>query len=279
MFSYRNLISKSERITEAIKLLRSFGGKTSVTKFARRFAGTSSREEAYMLAEELSKADPRIIVENGFIEYVPLEKKNYILSESSFVILDIEATDSKFPPGRILEIGAYKVKDRKITDAFQTLINPQTSVPKFINELTGISDKMVQKAPIFEQIVPSFLEFLDDSILVAHNTRFDVRFLNYEIGRVYEDYYLLNPSLCTVQLSRKLVPDLENYRLKTIAQHYSIEIENLHRALDDAYATAKIFINLLSELEKLGIRDLEGVKKLKAPKENKLAVQNPSTTG
>ncbi|MCS6873556.1 MAG: exonuclease domain-containing protein [Pyrinomonadaceae bacterium] len=279
MLLHRNLISNSEKIVEAIKLLRSFGGRTSVMKFAKRFANISSKDQAQQFAEELSGKDPRIVVKDGFIEYIPLEKRNYILSESSFVVLDIEATDSKFPPGRILEIGAYKIKNRQIIGKFHSLVNPQTPVPKFIKELTGISDEMVEKSPVFEQLISDFLEFLDDSILVAHNTRFDVRLLNYEIGRTYESYQLLNPSLCTVQLSRKLITGLENYRLKTIANYYSIEIENLHRADDDSYATARIFMNLLSELENLGIKDLEGIKKLKNLKESNATIGNSSAIG
>jgi len=263
MYPRRNLISKSEKVTNAIKLLRSFGGRTSLVKFAKRFWGCSL-PLAFPLIEELSHSDPRIRVSDGFIELVPLEKQNPKLSETSFVVLDIEATDPKFPPGRILEIGAYKVWKKNIIEEFHTLINPGFQIPTFIKGLTGISDGMVEKAPEFSQIVLQLLDFIDDAVLVAHNARFDIRFLNYEIGRIYEDYYLVNPQLCTVQLSRKLLPQLENHRLTTLAQHYSVKIKNLHRADQDAKATAEIFIYLLDELERRGIRDLEGIKKIKS---------------
>ena len=100
-------------------------------------------------------------------------------------------------------------------------------------------------APRFRDVALEFLEFIGDSVLVAHNAHFDMHFLNHEIGRVYEDYRIANPSLCTVQLSRKLLPDIANHKLNTVASHFSIELLHHHRASDDARATAHIFVNLL----------------------------------
>lgn len=280
MYPSPNLISKSERVTEAIKLLRSFGGRTSIVKFAKRFLGDRWKVSPAManflaetLSQELASLDPRIQVNDGFIQLVNLEKQNLLLSDASFVVIDIEATDPKFPPGRILEIGAYKIAKNSIVSEFHTLLNPNMQIPNFIKELTGITDEMVEKAPRFSDIVLALLEFIGDSVIVAHNARFDVRFLNYEIGLIYEDYYLANPHLCTVQIARKVLPELENHRLRTIAEHYSIRIENLHRADEDARATAEIFIHLLEELEKLGIKTLEEVKKIKNLRIEKVTAQ------
>ncbi len=270
MYPSPNLISKSERVNEAIKLLRSFGGKTSIVKFTKRFLGNhwdfSPAMVSFLaetLSQELASLDPRIQVSNGLIQLVNLEKQNLSLADASFVVLDIEATDPKFPPGRILEIGAYKIYKDSIVSNFHTLLNPNMQIPDFIKELTGITDEMVEESPRFIDIASSLLEFIGDSIIVAHNARFDVRFLNYEIGLIYEDYYLANPHLCTVQIARKVLPELENHRLRTIADHFSVKIENLHRADEDARATAEIFIHLLKELEKLGIKTLEELKKIK----------------
>jgi DNA polymerase III epsilon subunit family exonuclease len=115
---------------------------------------------------------------------------------------------------------------------------------------------MVKGAPKFAEIADDFLRFIGDSVLVAHNAGFDMRFLNHEVGRLYEDYRLGNPSLCTVQLSRKLLPDIQNHKLKTLAEHYSVALVNHHRANEDAYATARIFINLLDELKSYGVHDV-----------------------
>jgi DNA polymerase-3 subunit alpha (Gram-positive type) len=122
--------------------------------------------------------------------------------------------------------------------------------------LTGITDEMVRSAPKFSEVADAFLKFIGDSVLVAHNAGFDMRFLNHEVGRMYEDYRLRNPSLCTVQLSRKLLPDIENHKLKTLAEHFSVALVNHHRANEDAYATARIFINLLDQLKTRGVRAL-----------------------
>ena len=106
------------------------------------------------------------------------------------------------------------------------------------------------------------LAFLGDSVLVAHNAQFDMRFINHEISRVYGEYRLANPCLCTVQLSRKLLPDIENHKLKTVAEHYSISLVNHHRASDDAKATAEIFVNLLDMLHLAGVHDIGSIKRL-----------------
>ncbi|GIU82192.1 MAG: hypothetical protein D6687_08590 [Acidobacteria bacterium] len=270
MYPHRNLISKSEKVLEAIKLLKSFGGRTSVTKFAKRFFNFSNLTpaSAILLVESLSRQDPRIVIKDGFVELISLEKKNVKLSEAIFVVFDLEATEAKFPPGRIMEIGAYKIENGKLTDEFKTLVNPETPIAPFVTGLTGISQEMVEKSPKFSDIVLDLLKFIDDAILVAHNARFDFRLLNYEIGLVYKEYELANQHLCTDRLSRKLL-QLENYRLQTIANYYSIKIENPHRASDDALATAMIFMNLLKELENLGIEDFESAKKLKIKQASK----------
>ncbi len=175
----------------------------------------------------------------------------------------METTGAKAPPCRITEIGAYRVKNGKITDEYQTLVNPETRIPLFISQLTGITDSMVRNAPKFCEVAADFLDFIGDSVLVAHNAHFDMHFLNHEIGRIHTDYRVRNPSLCTVRLSRRLLPDVENHRLNTLANHYSVALVNHHRASDDAHATAHIFLNLLEELHKRGVRDLATAKKFK----------------
>jgi DNA polymerase III epsilon subunit family exonuclease len=115
---------------------------------------------------------------------------------------------------------------------------------------------MVSSAPLFAHVAVDFLEFIGGSVMVAHNSGFDMRFLNHEIGRVFPDYKLANPCLCTVQLSRKLLPDIENHKLKTVAAHYEIDLTNHHRAAADALATAHIFVNLLTKMRSEGVSDL-----------------------
>ncbi len=106
---------------------------------------------------------------------------------------------------------------------------------------------MVKRAPVFADVAPQWLDFVSDSVLVAHNAPFDTSFLNHEISRVYPGHRMVNPHLCTVRLSRRALPDLSNHRLDTIANHFSIPIVSRHRAGSDALATAEIFLRVLTE--------------------------------
>jgi DNA polymerase III epsilon subunit-like protein len=116
---------------------------------------------------------------------------------------------------------------------------------------------MVKTAPVFAEIAPRWLDFVSESVLIAHNAPFDTSFLNHEISRVYPGHRMVNPHLCTVRLSRRALPELTNHRLDTIASHFSIPIVSRHRAGSDALATAELFLLLLSKLEaEHGITDL-----------------------
>lgn len=277
---YRNLISDSLLITETIDLLRSHGGRAPVVKVVDYVMkiGKTTPDLAKLLASDLVEKDSRLFLNEDFLELVQKDFSQNILLETEFVVFDLETTGAKTPPCRITEIGAYKIKNGVIVEEFQTLINPETPIPPFITGLTGISDYMVKDAPRFADIAKEFLDFIGDSVLVAHNAHFDVRFLNHEIGRMFEDYRVGNPHLCTVNLSRKLLPDLENHRLHTVAEYYSIFIKNRHRAADDALATANIFCNFLVEMNDAGITALSEAQKLRGERKkfNRFAVKNSS---
>jgi len=200
---YRNLISDSLLITETIDLLRSHGGRAPAVKVIDYVMkmGKTTPDLAKLLASDLVEKDSRLFLNEDFLELVQKDFSQNILLETEFVVFDLETTGAKTPPCRITEIGAYKIKNGAIVEEFQTLINPETSIPPFITGLTGISDHMVRDAPRFADIATEFLDFIGDSVLVAHNAHFDVRFLNHEIGRMFEDYRVGNPHLCTVHLS------------------------------------------------------------------------------
>ena len=254
---YPNLVSDSLLINLTIDLLVSLGGRASAVNVVDFVMKIRKPEPtlAKMLVEDLIDRDPRLqldedqvlLVENG---------RNANITDTPFVVFDLETTGAKAPPCRVIEIGAYKVRNSKIESEFHSLVNPEAPIPAFITALTGISDEMVNEAPLFVGIAPELLEFIGDSVLVAHNAAFDMGFLNHEVGRIYESYRMWNPSLCTVQLSRGLLPQIENHKLKTVAAHFSVELINHHRAGPDAKATAEIFINLLGDLETRGVNDL-----------------------
>ncbi|MGI8641808.1 MAG: 3'-5' exonuclease [Pyrinomonadaceae bacterium] len=265
MLPYPNLISDSLLISETIQLLQSGGGRASAVKVVDYVMKISKPEPglAKLLVADLVNTDPRLRLNDDTLELIEsnFERRNF--AETDFVVFDLETTGAKTPPCRITEIGAYRVQKGKITEEFQTLVNPETPIPMFISQLTGITDKMVKNAPRFPEVTADFLDFIGDSVLVAHNAHFDMRFLNHEIGRIHANYRVANPHLCTVKISRRLLPHIENHRLNTVADYYAVALINHHRATDDARATAHIFVNLLAELQNLGVRDLAAAKRLK----------------
>jgi len=263
---FPNLISESLLISETIQLLEHCGGRAPAIKVVDYVMKIQHPEVdlAKLLVSDLIEIDPRIQLIEDTVELIRTNFERRKLAETDFVVFDLETTGAKTPPCRITEIGAYRIRNGKITEEFQTLVNPETLIPPFIIQLTGISNRMVKNAPKFAEVAADFLDFIGDSVLVAHNAHFDMRFLNHEIGRIYADYRVANQHLCTVQLSRKLLPHIANHRLHTVAEYYSIFIENRHRASDDAFATAKIFCNFLVEMQVRGVSDLAMAKRLKA---------------
>ena len=216
---------------------------------------------AKLLVQDLIDRDPRLRLVEDNVELVQNVFDTKTLLETDFVVFDLETTGAKAPPCRVIEIGAFRVKDGKIVEQFHSLVNPTMPIPAFIAALTGISDDMVKSAPVFSDVAEGFLKFIGSSVLVAHNAGFDMHFLNHEISLIYGEYRVVNPCLCTVQLSRKLLPQIENHKLKTLAEHYSVALINHHRAGDDAKATAEIFINLLEMLSSTGLEDIASIKK------------------
>jgi DNA polymerase III subunit alpha, Gram-positive type len=258
MLPYPNLVSESLLINSTIDLLISLGGSAPAVKvvdYVMRIRDPHP-QFARMLVADLIDRDPRLNLLEDDVHLTEPDHEARELEETGFVVFDLETTGAKAPPCRVIEIGAYLVKNGAIAAEFHSLVNPEMPIPPFIAALTGISDDMVSAAPMFRDIAPRFLEFLGDSVLVAHNIGFDMHFLNHEIGRVYEDYRVGNASLCTVQLSRGLLPQVENHKLKTIANHFSVQLINHHRADEDAKATAEIFINLLDDLKTREITSL-----------------------
>lgn len=260
---YPNLISESLLITETIDFLEAAGGRATAVNVVDYVMKISMPEPdlARLLVSDLVGRDPRLTLCEDTVEFNARNHEVLDLATTGFVVFDLETTGAKAPPCRIIEIGAYRVAGGMLVDEFHTLVNPETAIPPFITSLTGINDMMVRSASKFHEVADAFLDFIGDSILVAHNVPFDLGFLNHEISRIYADYRVANPSLCTVQLARKLLPHIENHKLKTVANYYSIDLLNHHRAGDDALATAKILVNFLADLERLGIPDLGSAKR------------------
>ncbi|MBC7796972.1 MAG: hypothetical protein H7Z37_08875 [Pyrinomonadaceae bacterium] len=268
---HSNLISDSLLISETVSLLKFHGGTLPATQIADEVLRMSNLDEdfAVTLMNDLVGKDSRLRLNGTSIELALPDFHSKILSETDFIVFDTETTGAKPPNARMTEIGAFKVKGGKIVDKFETLLNPLIPIPPFITSLTGISDEMVKTAPRFFEVAPDLLDFIGDAVLVAHNSQFDMGFLNFEIGRVFTGRKLINADLCTVRLSRRLVPNLRNYKLHTVAESFGIEIQNRHRAAGDAIATAEVFINLLNIVNDYGFLDVGSLVKVQNTKINK----------
>ncbi len=174
--------------------------------------------------------------------------------DNDFVVFDIETTGLKTGSDRITEIGAVKVSGGKVTDRWSTFVNPEMPIPQKIVSLTGITDEMVADAPKIEEILPEFLEFCKGSVLVAHNAQFDTGFIKHDAKRLGLSYDFT--SLDTMTLARAMYPELKNHRLDTLTKFHSVVLENHHRAVNDAKATADVFVKMLSELKEKGTEKL-----------------------
>jgi DNA polymerase III epsilon subunit family exonuclease len=268
MRRFANLVSDSTLVQETIDLLRVSGGRANAAEIVDAVFKVSHIDEelAGLLVGDLVKDDRRFrIIDGTTIELQAYDSEAGLLRELDFVVVDIEATGAKMPPNRIIELGAYRIRGGQIVDEFLTLVNPEISIPRFVMALTGISNEMVKQAPLFADVTPKWLEFVDDAVLIAHNAPFDTNFLNHEISRVYPGHRMMNPHLCTVTLSRRVLPGLTNYRLETVADHFSIPIFDRHRAGSDALATAEVFIRILARLEEHGVRDLAAARIFESP--------------
>ena len=205
------------------------------------------------------------------IKEVVINGKGQDLFEDSFVVFDIETTGFSKVNDRIIEIGAVKISEGKIIDRFSTFVNPRIPIPYEITQLTSINDEMVIEAPDIENALVDFLEFSKDSVLVAHNASFDMGFIihNAKLLNLANEFTYID----TVGLSRILLPNLSRYRLNTVAKALGVSLENHHRAVDDAEATAEIFakfIEMLKERDISNINDIDKLGKLSAEAIRKL---------
>jgi DNA polymerase-3 subunit epsilon len=164
-----------------------------------------------------------------------------------FAIIDIETTGNTYKYGQITEIAIYQHNGSEITGSFSSLVKPEIDIPLFITRLTGISNEMVANAPRFYEIARKIVEMTAGRTFVAHNVHFDYKFVKEEFKRLGYDFN--RKTLCTVQLSRKLMPGYKSYSLGKICAEKGIEINGRHRAAGDALATTKLFELLLKENE------------------------------
>ena len=162
-----------------------------------------------------------------------------------YAILDIETTGGQFNEEGITEIAIYKFDGHEVIDQFISLVNPEKPIQPFVVKLTGINNAMLRSAPKFYEVAKRIIEITEGCILVAHNTSFDYRILRTEFNRLGYDF--IKPTLCTVELSKKLIPDQLSYSLGKLVRALGIPVTDRHRASGDALATVKLFKMLLAK--------------------------------
>jgi DNA polymerase-3 subunit epsilon len=220
--------------------------------FAARPEFVRSHDGRWSLAPEpqsaggsLPVAAPAMVLESPATYDATFERDE--LASLSYVVVDVETTGtSPWSGDRITEIAAIVVRDGMVAERFETLVNPERSIPPMITNLTQINWEMVKDAPRFRDICDDLVRVLSGHVFVAHNVDFDWRFVSSEVQRA-SGQRLSGRRLCTVRLARRVLPQLRSRRLDSVANYYGVEILARHRAAGDAVATAHVLLRLLDE--------------------------------
>lgn len=160
-----------------------------------------------------------------------------------YTIIDIETTGLDPTNDKIIELAALKVRDNKIVNNYSTLINPKIEIDTFITELTGITNEMLKNAPVIEEKLQEYIDFIGEDIIIGHNINFDINFI-YDCYEKYFNSFLFNDYIDTLRLSRDFIKDTPNHKLKTLSEKFNINYDNAHRALNDCYITNNLYMIL-----------------------------------
>lgn len=179
--------------------------------------------------------------------------------DTTYCVLDLETTGFSFRTEKITEVGIMKVKNGEVIDEFSCFVNPEKPIPQRVVEVTNITDDMVKDAETIDKVMPKILEFVGDSVLVAHNADFDIGFLKYNAKNL--GLSLENTYLDTLRLAKDLFPDYKKYKLGKIAENLGIKVEVAHRALDDVDTTVKVLNVMLKMLKDKGVETLDDITK------------------
>jgi DNA polymerase III epsilon subunit family exonuclease len=221
----------------------------------------ANRAVAERLVTALLGADPRFAFDlEGRWSLVPEPAWSGVpLSEVRFAVVDVETTGMRARfDDRITEIAIVHVEGARVELAFESLVNPGRPIPRFIEQLTGIRDEDVARAPSFEQIADHVVAALAGRVFVAHNARFDWSFVRAEIERS-QAFEIRMPKLCTVRLTRRLVPELERRSLDSVMHYFGLQTDRRHRAAGDALVTAQALQKLIGRARMAGVMTWEAL--------------------
>lgn len=182
---------------------------------------------------------------------VVLNETDEPLADATYIVFDIETTGLSVINNKIIELAGVKMRDGKVIDKFETFVNPHEKIPYHISQLTHITDDMVAGAPELEDVLPKFLAFIGDGVLVAHNARFDVGFIQ-EFCKRLGLPVPHNPVLDTLELARTQYPAMKNHRLNTLSEKFKVALDNHHRAVDDSAALGQVLFHMLKDAAERG---------------------------
>jgi len=218
---------------------------------------SGANEVAARVVYTLLSEDPRFVVHDPegrwFLNQADVDSQ--LLAETAFVVVDLETTSVGRGAEQIIEVAAARVRSGRVIAEVSQLIRPEGSVPPFVVGLTGIDDAMLTDQPTIEEAWPKFHEFLGDDVLVAHNARYDLGFLQ-AAARRYGGRAIANPVLCTLKLARRLLPDLPRRGLDSLAGHFGVVVRDRHRALGDVRMTVEVLYQMLELLDQRGLKRL-----------------------
>jgi DNA polymerase-3 subunit epsilon len=246
-------------------------GTLSAVEAARSLFATPSISDglAGSLLAEVTAGDSRVVCGGASVSLAG-QGPDPLLEETEFVVFDLETTGLSAARSRICEFGAVRVQALELVDSFQALVNPGVALPEPVARLTGLRDEELRRAASVSSVLGRFLAFTGDAHLVAHNARFDQRFLERQLLLVH-DRRLSEPPLCTAALARRLLEGrLRRVSLASLAHFFGVSTRPCHRALSDAEATAEVLVHLIGLAQEIGARRLSDLRSLAAPRRRRV---------
>ena len=259
-----------DALDRLVDTLEERGALTAVEAARSLFATTSIPAGlAGSLIADITAGDSRLVCDGATVSLTG-GRADPFLDEAEFVVFDLETTGLSAERNRICEVGAVRVRALEVVDSFQSLVNPGVPLPEPIARLTGLREQELRRAPSVATVVRRFLAFAGDDLLVAHNARFDQRFLERQLD-LLNGRRLSEPPLCTAALARRLLEGrVRRVGLASLAHFFGVGTQPCHRALPDAEATAEVLVRLVGLAQELGARRLSELRALAAPRRRRV---------
>jgi DNA polymerase III subunit epsilon len=266
MFAYICLMQLAlDSLDRLVEILEERGSLSTVEAARALFATTSiSNGLACSLLADVTAGDSRVVYAGATVALAE-GRADPLLEEAEFVVFDLETTGLSAARNQICEVGAVRVSALELVDSFQSLVNPRVPLPEPVARLTGLHDHELRRAAPVSSVLNRFLSFTGDALLVAHNARFDQRFLEQQLLLLH-GRRLSEPPLCTAALARRLLEGrLRRVSLASLAYFFGVPTTPCHRAHPDAEATAQILVQLIGLAQERGARRLSDLRSLAAP--------------